>query len=542
MSDNPAEQHPGSDLTPALQAWANVLGDRHVLVGEAAAPYGRSTAPTAATPSAVLLPESVEQVREVLRIASRYKAPVHPISRGKNWGYGDAAPPRDGQVVLDLQRMNRILEVNAPLAYAVIEPGVTQGQLHRHLVENRIPLWMDATGAGLDASILGNTLDRGFGHTPHGDHLLNTAGMQFVLADGTLLETGLGHFGNAHATPTYRYGVGPSLDGIFSQSNLAVLTRASVWLNPVPEAFAAFFASTSDERDLPRLMDQLARLRLDGVVRSPVHLGNDLRAMSSRMLYPYDRTGGAKHMPDAVRSALAREMDIGAWNVSGGLYGSAAMVRAAQREVRRALRGFRLVFLTPAKLRAARAALNVAAPLGVGRKQARLLDIVEPLMGLLQGVPSDEFRRGVLWQAPPDRLRANPSLDPLDHHVGLMWISPILPSQGRHAEHVMRILDPIFREHGFDLPMTFTLITERSSCGVANITFDRDSADECRRATACYDQAFAAILAAGYPPYRTGAAGYAKLRASGSAFWSAAQRLKDALDPNNIISPGRYLR
>jgi 4-cresol dehydrogenase (hydroxylating) flavoprotein subunit len=48
-----------------------------------------------------------------------------PSSRPKNNAYGGGAPRLRGSVVLSLRRMNRILEVNEELAYAVVEPGVT---------------------------------------------------------------------------------------------------------------------------------------------------------------------------------------------------------------------------------------------------------------------------------------------------------------------------------------------------------------------------------------------------------------------------------
>ncbi|HJP34531.1 MAG TPA: FAD-binding protein, partial [Gammaproteobacteria bacterium] len=48
---------------------------------------------------------------------------LYPISRGKNWGYGDACPTTDGAAIVDLSRMNQIVEVNTDLAYCVVEPG-----------------------------------------------------------------------------------------------------------------------------------------------------------------------------------------------------------------------------------------------------------------------------------------------------------------------------------------------------------------------------------------------------------------------------------
>jgi len=77
-----------------------------------------------------------------------------PNIRGKNWGYGDACAPSNGQVIVDLRHMNRINIVDEKLAYAVIEPGVTQGQLFQFLQDNHPGLWMDATGAGPSASLV----------------------------------------------------------------------------------------------------------------------------------------------------------------------------------------------------------------------------------------------------------------------------------------------------------------------------------------------------------------------------------------------------
>jgi len=74
--------------------------------------------------SAAVAPDGVEQVQKVVRIANRYKIPIYPVSTGKNLGYGGSAPVLSGSVVLDLKRMNRILEVNEHNAYALVEPGV----------------------------------------------------------------------------------------------------------------------------------------------------------------------------------------------------------------------------------------------------------------------------------------------------------------------------------------------------------------------------------------------------------------------------------
>ncbi|HQH69573.1 MAG TPA: FAD-dependent oxidoreductase, partial [Candidatus Hydrogenedentes bacterium] len=134
----------GDSLRAAVEAWTRLLGEANVRTDdETIARYARTTQDAAPRPGCVVFPESTEQVQEVVRIAGRHGVVVYPISRGRNWGYGDACAPTPGAAIVDLSRMNTILEVNTELAYAVIQPGVSQGQLYAHLAGHKTGLWMD---------------------------------------------------------------------------------------------------------------------------------------------------------------------------------------------------------------------------------------------------------------------------------------------------------------------------------------------------------------------------------------------------------------
>src|SRR5271169_4814520 len=61
--------------------------------------------------SAAVAPTSVEQIQQIVRIANQYKVPLYTVSTGRNLGYGGSAPVYSGSVVLDLKRMNKIIEV-----------------------------------------------------------------------------------------------------------------------------------------------------------------------------------------------------------------------------------------------------------------------------------------------------------------------------------------------------------------------------------------------------------------------------------------------
>ena len=83
--------------------------------------------------SAAVAPDRVEQVQQIARIANQYRIPIYPIATGRNLGYGGAAPVYSGSVVLDLKRMNRILEVSERNASCLVEPGVSYFDLCRHI-------------------------------------------------------------------------------------------------------------------------------------------------------------------------------------------------------------------------------------------------------------------------------------------------------------------------------------------------------------------------------------------------------------------------
>ena len=116
--------------------------------------YARSTAARSTVPLAVVYPGSQAEVAALVRVAARHQIAVYPISTGKNWGYGDACAVTSGQLVIELSRMNRIVTVEPILAYAVIEPGVTQQQLSQYLLDHKLDLWIDCTGAGVVGSAL----------------------------------------------------------------------------------------------------------------------------------------------------------------------------------------------------------------------------------------------------------------------------------------------------------------------------------------------------------------------------------------------------
>ncbi len=524
----------------AVREWTALLGPSGVETGADLERYARSSATTSGeSPRAVLFPKSTDEVSAIVEIAARYVIPLYPISCGKNWGYGDARPSGPGQVIVDLSRMNRVLEVDTELGYAVIEPGVTQGQLCAYLREHKTGLLADSTGAGPDASVVGNTLERGFGHTRYGDHYQHSCGMEIVLSNGQVLNTGFGHYEHSKSKWIYKYGVGPSLDGLFTQSNLGIVTKLGVWLMPEPEHFNAFFFFAREERELGELVDALGALRRQGILQSCIHIGNDFRIMSGRTQYPFEEANGITPMPEELRRKMRARHQISAWTGAGTITGTPEIVAATRRAIRRALRGKRVVFLDDRKLAMAEVAGRVLETLGIGKSLTEPLAVVRSVYDYLRGTPNYDAMRGVLWRVRRQHSKAELT-DPLNTDSGLQWVSPIVPLSGREAQFVTLLLSPIYRRHGFDPLITFTMITERALCCVTNIAFDKSVPEDVRRARECYAELSATLRDYGYPLYRSGPGSFGDLARGSSVYWDVVRSIKETLDPANIMSPGRY--
>ncbi|MDE3168096.1 MAG: FAD-binding oxidoreductase [Acidobacteriota bacterium] len=525
-------------MAGALRNWEAVLGAEHV-VSEAGALQAAGTATFSTTRSipAILRPGSRHDVERILRIANQWRVPVYPVSGGRNWGYGSRVPSADHCVLVDLSRMNRILDFDENLAYITVEPGVTQQQAFDFLRQRGSGLWMDSTGAGPDTSLIGNAVERGFGHTPYGDHFSHVCGLEVVLPTGQTLETGFSRFEGSRSGPLHRWGVGPSIDGLFTQSNFGIVTRMTLWLMPAPEYFQAYFFRCDSAEGLGPLIDALRPLRLNGTLRSTVHVANDYKVLSGLQQYPWEEAAGEAPLPERVMRSLRQRHQFGAWNASGGLYGTRAQVAEARRLLRKALAGRvdKLQFLDERKLRLAERFSKVYRFV-TGWDLTRALELVRPVFGLLQGVPTSQPLASTYWRKKsPPPAEMNPDRD----GCGLLWSSPVVPADGAQARALVELAGRTLLEHSFEPAISLTMVTERSLACVISIAYDRHVPGEDEKAAACYRVLTGRLAEAGYYSYRLTSQSASSMPAS-AGYDALLRAFKGGLDPNRILSPGRY--
>ena len=541
-------------LGVALDEIAQTIGPEHVLIsGESFEQRARDTTPSVQRPAGFVFPDSVEAVQAIVRIANRHAIALWPVSKGKNWGYGAATPVYAGALIMVLERMNRILEVNEELAYTVIEPGVTYGQLNRYLREKHPSLWTDTTDSTPEGSVIGNALERGLGETPYGDHFGNLCGLEVVLPTGERVCTGGGPEEGARTWNTHKWGTGPYLEGLFSQSNLGIVTKAGLWLMPAPPAFVSVIFEVRHEDRVAGAIDAIRRLTLRGIIRSQIHGGNDSVILS--ILNSQDRQYPAKAAPltEEKRAAQRQHFNVGLWTLNWGLYGTAREISVWKSILRRELSPYgQLLFVSDGMIRMSKRLVPWLAQRRasiVGRVGAALFRMVvgKPVEfaelgphqhGLLKGIPTDYFLRYAYCQASrpaPDR-----DLDPARDGCGEMWHAPVIPLTSADLQRILGVGEPLFKKHGKDFCVTLLLMNPRSIITLFGIFFAREDPAERKQAEALYNDLFQATRDAGYQPYRTSVASMPVILDVNPAFKALAGRLKGALDPQGILSPGRY--
>ncbi|MGQ9671067.1 FAD-binding oxidoreductase [Desulfosoma sp.] len=524
----------------AIREFEKLLGSERVLTQpEHLERYTRATIPCRRIVIAALLPQSTEEVVGIVRIAQRHATALYPISTGKNWGYGSANPVRDHNILVDLSLMNKILHVDTRLAYAVIEPGVTQEQLHSYLEATGSGLMMDPTGAGPQCSVLGNALERGYGITPYGDHFANICGMEVVLADGTVLRTGFGHYAQCKATYVYRYGVGPYIDGLFTQSNLGIVTKMGLWLMPKPPYMEAFYFHVSQESALPDVVESIRELLLQGTLRSPVNLVHRDRALTLVYQYPWKSSQGTQPLHEAVAQHMAKKASIGIWNGIGALYGTKGEVTAARRVVRRTLHKHvkRLVFVNQRSVTAIKKLLSSMVPHLSTRLHAKI-DTLEKSFGILNGMPSEISLKTPYWRS--QRKPPAQNIDPAQDNCGLLWFTPVIPMLREEICRFVHLARSTVHAFGFEACFTFTAVTPRAFDCNFPILYKKEDPLETQRALACYESLWKACLREGFIPYRIGIQSMDHIVDAEDPFWQTVRKLKGALDPQGLLSPGRY--
>ncbi|WP_042422014.1 FAD-binding oxidoreductase [Comamonas granuli] len=184
-------------------------------------------------PAAVVFAESTQDVQDAVRLAAQYGVPVIPYAAGSSLeGHLLAV---QGGISIDLNRMNRVLSVNAEDLTVTVQPGITRKQLNDAVKDTGLFFPIDP---GADASIGGMAATRASGTNAvrYGTMRENVLALEVVMASGEAIRTGTRAKKSSAGYDLTRLLVG-------SEGTLGIMTELTIRLYPLPEAVSAAIGS-----------------------------------------------------------------------------------------------------------------------------------------------------------------------------------------------------------------------------------------------------------------------------------------------------------
>ncbi|EZP71108.1 p-cresol methylhydroxylase subunit [Sphingomonas paucimobilis] len=515
-----------ADFKQALEQFAQAVGSQWVFTSEEDVMLYRDAysplwdEPGELIPSAAVAPTTVEEVQAIVRIANRFKIPLFAISTGMNLGYGGSSPNLRGSVIVDLKRMNRVIEVDDKRHFAIVEPGLSYFDLYHYIQERKLKVWLDIPDPGWGSPI-GNALDHGIGYTlqTYADHFGAHAGMEVVLPNGEVMRTGMGAMPGSKTFAEYRYGYGPYVDGLFAQANFGIVTKMGFWLMPEPEAYISAMIEVPRRQDLAPLVDIVTYLQNTGMVTMPEYGSPVLRKMMDPRV---QKLAWDLSATDEQLDQLARDLGVASWNVELQFYGCREVVRAAWES--------------------SKAKILAAIPGSTGKllheyhfpmsdedkeKVARKVSL---------GIPSlNMFSIGA-------RTELNPN--PSDGHL---WFSAVTSKTAQAVFDAQKMFIEAAERRGVPSIVTrfmppIAWLT-RSFLMMTAFGMSREDAAKNKEVRELYNYYVAEAAKAGFGEYRCAPAFQDVVSQAYSFNDNALQRfadtLKDAVDPNGVIAPGR---
>lgn len=210
-------------------------------------------------PDYVVMAKTVEEIQKIMKLANREKIPVVPYTAGTNIG-GLTIPERGG-ILLDLKRMNRIVEIDTETLVAVIEPGVSHAQLASELYKRKLRFGWPVGPPS--ASVSSCALNHGIGglNARYGLQSHEITSMEVVLPTGELVRVGSCAINSEawhNVLPM------PQLDGLFKGwlGTTGVVTKLGINIHPAPPILKIFTVSCENVEDMYSYMLNLSNYEI----------------------------------------------------------------------------------------------------------------------------------------------------------------------------------------------------------------------------------------------------------------------------------------
>ena len=176
------------------------------------------------------------------------------------------------------------------------------------------------------------------------------------------------------------------------------------------------------------------------------------------------------------------------------------------------------------------------------RRTARQLGSMRAALGRFRRLRLDEPRGAAAarlhqWRKP---ARIEGDVDPDRDRCGFAWFTPVVPIDGASVEQAAALAEEVLTRHGFEPILEIVPLSARAVELLTAIVWDRDLPGADERAVACHDELLRRSCELGFYPYRLNHLSMGALPPPRDDFDALVRKLKAALDPNDVLAPGRY--
>jgi 4-cresol dehydrogenase (hydroxylating) len=337
-------------------------------------------------------------------------------------------------------------------------------------------------------------------------------GLELVLPTGELMRTGMGAVPGSKTWQLYPYGYRPFPDGLFTQSNLGIVTKMGIALMQRPPASTTFLITFDKEDDLAQVVDIMLPLRINMAPLQNVPVLRNIildAGVTSKRAEWYQGDGP---LPAEAIEKMKSDLGLGYWNLYGTVYGPPPVTSMYLEMIKEAF-------------------LKVP-----GSGFYTHLDRYE------------ETDRGA--HVLHDRHRINNGIPSLDEMKLMEWVpsgghidfSPVSVPEGAEALKQSQMVKRRADEFGKDYAAQF-IVGLREMHHIALLLFDTSDAGSRQEALDLAHVLIDEAAAEGYGEYRTHNSLMDQVMGTynwgGGALRDFHERVKDALDPNSILAPGK---
>lgn len=320
------------------------------------------------------------------------------------------------------------------------------------------------------------------GFVPMGMHHHHIAGLEVVLANGDIVRTGQFSSTTSPSAHLTNLTFGPTIDGLFLQSNLGVVTKMGIHLQRQPEAFLSCRLDMPEPDDLANIVDLFGELRLNGVLSFTYVYPVLMEALLRKQRHEW-HADMSEAIPEWRTREIMQELNCGYWVARFSFMGPKNMIEAHYNEVARVI--------------AAKAPTGrLSQATFTGSENGALVDaatIPMPHGGQFVGVPD------IAGLAVTKVRNSRAKTEAPGAHVAY---SPILPLDGKIVLDWVRCAKGIYEKHGLDLLEDF-YFDNRCAVSVCELPWEKTDAAAREKVASVSKALFEAGKERGLTKYRS---------------------------------------